>query len=183
MKRLLLVLVCLTLSVPAFTQNADEPPSRDDIILYLRTMHSHDLMRRTMEVQAENMRQLFRETLQRDKGEVPADFDTTFKTAMADLIKGMPSDQIVEAMIPTYQKHFTKGDIEAMNAFYSSPVGQKVLQELPAVMQEGSQEAMPILSKYMADWMERMKEVFEKKKDAPTPKAAPNTVQPKESSN
>jgi hypothetical protein len=183
MKRLMLAIFCVMSSLIGFAQNPDEPASRDDIILYLRTMRSHDMFQRTMEVQAENMRQLLRDTVQREKGEVPADFDTSFKTAMADLIKGMPSDQIVEAMIPAYQKHFTKGDIEAMNAFYSSPVGQKVLQELPAVMQEGSQAAMPIMSKYIADWMERIKEVFEKKKDAPGPKTAPTTVQPKDRSN
>ncbi len=39
-----------------------------------------------------------------------------------------------------------------MNAFYSSPVGQKVLHELPAVMQEGNQAAMPIMSKYLGEW-------------------------------
>jgi hypothetical protein len=183
MKRLLLALVCLALTVPVFAQNADEAPSRDDIILYLRTMRSHDLLQKTMQVQAGSMRQLFRDTLQRDKGEIPADFDSTYKAAMDDLIKGMPADQIVDAMIPAYQKHFTKGDIEAMNAFYSSPVGQKVLQELPAVMQEGSEAAMPILSKYLAEWKERMKDIFEKKKEAATPKAAPSTSQPKDSNN
>ncbi len=73
-----------------------------------------------------------------------------FKKTMDELIRGMPVDEITEAMIPAYQKHFTKADIEAMNAFYSSPVGQKVLQELPAVMQEGAQAAMPIMSKYLS---------------------------------
>src|SRR5579863_8438472 len=84
---------------------------------------------------------------------------------MADLIKGMPSDQIVDAMTPTYQKHFTKGDIDAMNAFYSSPVGQKVLAELPSVLQEGNQAAMPILSKYLIDWKDRMQHEFEQTKE------------------
>jgi hypothetical protein len=59
-------------------------------------------------------------------------------------------------MIPAYQNHFTRGDIQAMNAFYSSPVGQKVLEQLPAVMQEGMQAAMPIMSKYVTEWKERM---------------------------
>jgi hypothetical protein len=61
-------------------------------------------------------------------------------------------------MIPSYQKHFTRGDIQAMNAFYSSPVGQKVLQELPDVTQEGMQAALPIISKYLSDWKERMEQ-------------------------
>jgi hypothetical protein len=178
MKRPWLIIICVGFAMSAFAQHGEDAASRDDVIRYLRTMRSHDMLQRTMQVQAETMRQLFRNMAQTDKGEVPTDFDTKFKAAMDDLIKGMPSDQIVEAMIPAYQKHFTGGDIEAMNAFYASPVGQKVLQELPAVLQEGNQAAMPILSKYLADWKERMKDQFDKEKGSRTPEVKPITVQP-----
>ena len=90
------------------------------------------------------------------------------RKAMDDLIKGVPIDEVTQAMIPSYQKHFTKSDIEAMNAFYSSPVGQKVLQQLPVVMQEGSQAAMPIISRYITDWKDRMQQdLKEMEKDSP----------------
>jgi len=178
MKRLLIVLACLlfTISGSGFAQSGDEPASKDDVILYLRTMHSHDMLRQVMEVQSQNMQQLFRDQLLKGKGIVPPEFDAHFKKAMDDLIKGMPIDEITQAMIPSYQQHFTKSDIAAMNAFYSSPVGQKVLQQLPTVMQEGSQAAMPIVSKYMGEWKDRMEqEMKEMEKDSPkTPdKVAP----------
>jgi hypothetical protein len=161
MKIFWIAVLCLAVSVPALAQTAgSEPPSRDDIILYLRTMRSHDMLQRTMEVQAQSMRQLIHDMIQEEKGSIPADFDSHFKKAMDDLIKGMPSDQIVQAMIPAYQNHFTKSDIEAMNAFYSSPVGQKVLEQLPAVLQESNQAAMPILSKYLGEWKNRMEQEF-----------------------
>jgi hypothetical protein len=111
-----------------------------------------------MQVQAQTMRQLFHDMVLNEKGEVPPDFDAHFKKAMDDLIKGMPADEIIQAMIPAYQNHFSKSDIEAMNAFYSSPVGQKVLEQLPAVLQEGNQAAMPILSKYLNDWKGRLEQ-------------------------
>lgn len=167
MKRVVIALACLALSLPCLAQHADDPASKDDVILYLRTMHSHDLLQKMMEAQAQSMQQLFHDMILKDRGKLPPDFDAHFKVAMADLIKNMPSDQVVEAMIPTYQKHFTHGDIEAMNAFYSSPVGQKVLQELPAVMQDGNQVALPIMSKYLGEWQERMKNEFEDMKPAP----------------
>jgi hypothetical protein len=91
---------------------------------------SHDMMQRMMEVQGQSMGNLFRDMVTREKGNVPSEFDAEFKKAMDELIKGMPVDQIMEAMIPAYQKHFTKSDIAAMNAFYASPLGQKVLEEL-----------------------------------------------------
>jgi uncharacterized protein len=168
MKRLLIALACLALCAPCLAQNADEPASRDDVILYLRTMRSHDMFQRTMEVQSQTIQQLFHDQLLKDKGTLPPDYDTHMKKAMDDLVKNMPVDDMVQAMIPSYQKHFTKADIEAMNAFYSSPVGQKVLQELPAVMQEGSQAAMPIMSKYLSEWKDRMeKEMKELENSAP----------------
>lgn len=179
MKRLLIALACLALavsgSVCSFAQSADEAASKDDVILYLRTMHSHDMFQRIMEVQCQNMQQLFRDQLLKEKGSVPPEFDSRFKKAMDDLIKGMPIDEITQAMIPAYQAHFTKSDIEAMNTFYSSPVGQKVLQELPVVMQEGSKAAMPIISSYITEWKTRMdKEVKDlEKNDSKTPAAAP----------
>ncbi|HME34005.1 MAG TPA: DUF2059 domain-containing protein [Candidatus Sulfotelmatobacter sp.] len=162
MKRLLIALACLAFSfsgsVSVLAQAADEPASKDDVILYLRTMRSHDMFQQIMEVQSQNMQQLFRDQTLKERGSVPPEFDAHFKKAMDDMIKGMPVDEITQAMIPAYQKHFTKGDINAMNAFYSSPVGQKVLQELPVVMREGSQAAMPILSKYLDEWKGRMQQ-------------------------
>jgi hypothetical protein len=167
-KRLLIALACIAFCVPGLAQTADEPASKDDIILYLRTMHSHDMLQRVMEVQSQNMQQLFRDQLLKEKGSVPPEFDAHFKKAMDDLIKSMPIDEITQAMIPAYRQHFTKSDIEAMNAFYASPVGLKVLQHLPVVMQEGSQAAMPIMSKYLSEWKDRMEQdMKEMEKDSP----------------
>jgi len=161
MRFLWIAAICLACSALAFAQtDGSEPASRDDVILYLRTMRSHDLMRKTLEVQSKSMQQMFHDQFLKDQGKVPADFQAHFNKAMDDLIKGMPVDDLTQAMIPAYQKHFTKADIEAMNTFYSSPVGQKVLEELPAVMQEGMQAAMPMLSKYFSAWKQRMAQEF-----------------------
>jgi hypothetical protein len=58
-----------------------------------------------------------------------------------------------------------------MNTFYSSSVGQKVLEQLPAVMQEGMQAATPIISKYVSEWQERMQQDL-KKTDSDTAPAS-----------
>jgi uncharacterized protein len=161
MKHLLIAIVCVISSAVGVAQTGDQPASRDDVILLLQTMHSHDLMQKVLAAQSSGMRQLLHDQIMQDKGAVPADFETRFTKVMEDLIKGMPVDEITEAMIPSYQKHFTHNDIGAMNAFYSSPVGQKVLGELPAVMQEGMQAAVPVISKYMNEWKDRMQKEME----------------------
>jgi hypothetical protein len=46
-------------------------------------------------------------------------------------------------MIPIYQRHFSKTDVNSMTSFYSSPTGQKFLREMPAVMAESMQAMYP----------------------------------------
>ena len=174
MRLLWIAALCFVLGAPCLAQTADtDPATKDDIILYLQTMHTNDLIQRLMEVQSKGMQQIVHDQLAEGKGGVSADFDTRLKKAMDDLINNIPIDEITEAMIPAYQKHFTHGDIIAMNAFYSSPIGQKALQELPEVSQEGMQAAMPILKKYLTDWQSRMQELKQQKNPTPSEKSAP----------
>ena len=48
---------------------------------------------------------------------------------------------MLDDMIPVYQKHLTKSDVDEMIKFYSTPTGQKFLREMPAMTAEGM-EAM-----------------------------------------
>ena len=177
MRAFLLTLLCLALAPPCLAQSADtDPATKDDLILFFRTMHSHDMLQKMMEVQSKSMEQLMRAQLEQDSN-VPADFEKRWDKIMSDLLKNMPVDEMTQAMIPAYQKHFTRGDIAAMNAFYASPVGQKVLDELPVVTQEGMQEMMPVLTKYLDQWRERMRKEFEQTGKTPGKTQGNSSVQ------
>jgi hypothetical protein len=54
----------------------------------------------------------------------------------------------LEAM---YLQAFTESELEAMNAFYSSPTGQKVLQRLPELVQQRNQLAMRRLQEHIGE--------------------------------
>jgi hypothetical protein len=43
---------------------------------------------------------------------------------------------LIEKLIPIYDKYYTTEDIRAVNAFYETPTGQKLISTLPQVMQE-----------------------------------------------
>ena len=47
--------------------------------------------------------------------------------------------ELMDQILPVYDKYYTLDDLKALNAFYSSPVGQKVMATLPQVMQESMQ--------------------------------------------
>src|ERR1041384_4908854 len=63
---------------------------------------------------------------------------------MAVMMEDLPLDEMVEAMVPIYQRHLTRSDIEEVIRFYSSPVGQKLLREQPQMIQEGMQAGAQI---------------------------------------
>jgi hypothetical protein len=87
-----LCLASLAFTAPAFAQSAEnEPASRDEVILYLQTMHSHDMMQRMMEAQSRSMQQLMHDQFSQE-GQLPADFDIRMKKWMDDLTKNMPVD-------------------------------------------------------------------------------------------
>src|SRR5690349_5178476 len=59
--------------------------------------------------------------------------------AMAeDIFRDYPMKDVLDSMIPVYQKHLTKVDVANILAFYQTPTGQKMLNEMP----EMSKEAM-----------------------------------------
>lgn len=55
----------------------------------------------------------------------------------AELAKGFSGPQsMMSDVAAVYAKHFTQDDVRAMVAFYESPVGRKMIQAMPAVVQE-----------------------------------------------
>lgn len=63
---------------------------------------------------------------------VPASYWQGFVDANA-------TNQLIGRMVPVYQKHFTAEDIDGLLKFYKSPLGQKVITQMPATMAEGMQ--------------------------------------------
>jgi len=61
--------------------------------------------------------------------QVPETFWTKFQ-------QKMNTRDLIEKIIPLYDKYYTIEDLKAINAFYESPAGQKVLSALPQLMQE-----------------------------------------------
>ena len=49
------------------------------------------------------------------------------------------SKDFVGRLVPIYQKHFTADEVDGMVKFYSSPLGQKVLTEMPLALAEANQ--------------------------------------------
>ncbi|MDE2222154.1 MAG: DUF2059 domain-containing protein [Candidatus Omnitrophica bacterium] len=56
-------------------------------------------------------------------------------------------DEIIERLIPIYDRNFTSEDLKAFIAFYGSPEGQKLIRTIPVLMRQSVQESI----KYMRE--------------------------------
>jgi hypothetical protein len=139
MKRLLSALgmvFVLSWTCIAQTSAADAPATKEDVERYLQVVHSHDTMKH--------------------KDNLPDDYESKMTARMDDMFESMPWDEMIQAMAPVYEKHFTKGDIDSLVSFYSSPTGQKMLREMPSIMTESMQSMTPIMMKYVETVQKRL---------------------------
>ena len=160
MKRVVLVLtLCSLFSLAGYAQQspADQPATKEDVQRYLDAMHTRELMRSTMDAMAKQMRQMTHDQVVKQPN-LPPDFETRMNKMTDGMFKDMPVDELLDAMIPVYQKHLTKGDIDALAAFYSTPTGQKIVKEMPALVAESMQAAQGITQKMIASAMQRVQD-------------------------
>ena len=67
--------------------------------------------------------------LQQAIPDVPASF-------WDDFIAEVKPDEITEMIVPIYSSHFTLQELDELIAFYKTPLGRKVIAEMPAVARE-----------------------------------------------
>ena len=153
-------LLCLSFACSGLAQDtaANAPATKEDVEKYFQLVHSQDMLQKMLDAMAKPMHQMTHDRYLKDKDKLPADFEAKMNKLTDDMLKDMPFDEMMQAMVPAYQKHFTKGDMGALVAFYSSPTGQKLLQEMPAIMGEAMTAMMPIMRQHMDAMSRRLQQ-------------------------
>lgn len=82
-----------------------------------------------MESLAEQMMQQMLASFRAGMTEVPAEYWDSFT-------KKFSASDFLEKIVPLYDKYYSLEDLRAVNEFYSSPAGQRILKTLPQIMQE-----------------------------------------------
>ena len=67
------------------------------------------------------------------------------------LLKAIPTDELLNAMIPVYQKYLTHSDIKTINEFFGTPTGQKLVKNTPAMMADSVQAVQAVAKKHMPE--------------------------------
>jgi uncharacterized protein len=158
MKRLALALVFASFSTCLLAQSVSAPATREEIQKLLAVMDTQAQVRQTMQQVMAQSQVMAHQAMKKRHPEMTAEQLARMDKESAEIAKTYPVDQIIEDMIPVYQKHLTKADVDAMIAFYSSPSGKKILHEMPTIMAETMEAVYPRLQKNMDDILRRLDE-------------------------
>jgi hypothetical protein len=137
MKRLLvpcvLLLVC---SFPAVPQtpvqkpSTEQPPGPSDSERAAKREDIRRLIHLTgaANISADALQKMI-EPLKASYPQVPEDFWNTF-------VHEVHSDELIDLVVPIYDKYYTRDEIQELTRFYQSPIGQKTIKVLPKLSAE-----------------------------------------------
>jgi hypothetical protein len=159
-KLLCAVVLCMCLSGGGVAQQnaADAPASKEDVERYLQVMHSREMVTKIVDAMSKPMHDMIHQQYLKNQDKLPLDFEARMNKRTDEMLKSFPWDDLIDSMVPVYQKHFTKGDIDALVTFYGTTTGQKVLRELPAISAESMQHMMPLLQKSIENTQKGLQE-------------------------
>jgi uncharacterized protein len=125
----------------------DAPATKEDVEKLFAAMHIREQMHSMMETMSRQSRQMAQENLKRRLPEL-TEKDLDRLNQLTDRIwSQMDFDGMIDDMVPVYQRHLTKADVSAMEAFYETPTGQKLLREQPVMTAEAMQAMQPRMEK------------------------------------
>ena len=103
----------------------------------------------------------FRRTLTQERPEIERDYDAMMPTIEDAFTPYYAA--IVDDIATVYANNFTVGEMRAIEVFYRQPVGQKLLEKSPAIMQQVNQAGLDASRKAADDLRTRLTEALRQK--------------------
>jgi hypothetical protein len=140
--------------VAAQQANDDSMPAARELVTVMRTT---DQMKQVLP----RIMQALRPAVIQGRADMEHDFDIV----MPILLEGMSArlGELTDEMAATYSRNFTADEMRQMTAFYRSPVGQKFLEKMPAIMQEGLTQGQAWGQRVAVEMQAQMKEELRKR--------------------
>jgi uncharacterized protein len=175
--------IVLLISTATFAQQStpapgDAPATKEDIQKLFEVMQIHQQMHQVMDAMMKQQSAMIHETLKQRYPQTSAERIARADQMIAETMKDMPMDAMLDDMIPIYQRYFSKTDIDAMSTFYASPTGQKMMREMPALTSEAMQASSARMQKQMDTIRQKAEQIV--KEDQEKPKSAPATLTPQQ---
>ncbi len=149
MKKLLLLLFAAVACVYSFGQShstpaqnpvaAGEKPTREQVLKLLELLQVRDSMQITLDAMKEQVKATAEQGLREKIPNPTADQLKSVNLIVESVFKDLALDDLLQDVVPVYQRHLTRSDVQAIINFYSSPAGKKILREQPAMIRESMQ--------------------------------------------
>ena len=156
---IILLVVAVTAAQQAAPSTGDAPASKEDVQKLFEVMRIHQQMQQVMDAMIKQQTAMVHETLKKRYPQTSAEKIAQADRLIDETMKDMPMDTMLDDMIPIYQRHFSKTDVEAMSTFYASPTGQKMMQEMPALTAESMQASYARMQKQLDKIMQRTEQI------------------------
>lgn len=134
---------------PAGDALPPDAPTRDQVMTLLDQLQARRTMEAAMNQMKDMMKQSAEESFRRQHPNATAKDLKTLRGVIDDAVGVISLDEMINAVIPIYQRHLTKADLEELIRFYGSPVGQKMIREQPQILQESMQAGAEVAKKHM----------------------------------
>jgi len=147
------VVATLSLASAAMAQTADPAPSPaalEQARHLMQTMHIDRMMDGAMGAMKSSLTEVMSRQLPADQRQNAVILQDAIWEEMRPVIAKM-----MESVPALYASNFTERELAEMDRFYSSPVGQSVLEKMPRLMQDMMQKTMPVMMADMPDMMGR----------------------------
>ena len=160
---------------PGFAQTQIDAATRQDVEDLMQLTGAHDRMALIYSAMTSQFASGFADRYrQQHPNANPAEVQkaaTDVAEQMQQMLKAIPTDEVLDAMIPVYQKYLTHSDIKAIIEFDRSPTGQKLLKNTNAMMIEAMQAAHSVLNKHIPEIQAQIEK-------APAGESQPTPAQP-----
>lgn len=168
MKCWLAAVLCVALLpvTAAFAQQAGDPATKEDVQKFFDLTDSRKqfdalMSAFTKQIQAQNQ-SLLRKQSENLTPKQAAQLNAFVNNSVQNVLQNMPYEEMMQAIMPAYQHHFTHGEMQELIRFNASPLGKKLRSQMPAIMTESMQALMPIMQRRteasMADLRARTEE-------------------------
>jgi hypothetical protein len=166
----LFLLFSFGLGAYAQQPGSGDRPSREQILKLMEVLHSRDQVTKLMDVMRSQTGAVVHEALKKQNLKLSdtqmADVEKALRAHFDARFTKMPLDQMLNAMVPVYEKHLTKSEVNAMAQFYLSPAGQSFLNKMPVIASESMQAMQPVVLKWSAEMQQdlqvQLRQVVEK---------------------
>lgn len=152
------ILGCGTQSSTNSTNQASSggPATREQILKLFDAIELKKQMSSMTKTMRQNMQQMRQSAMRGITPTQAAEFEKLDNELYDKMLDADALNKMVELIIPVYQRHFSGSDVDGLTSFYSTALGQKLLHEQPAILEEYMPKVMSNLQQRIPALMEEM---------------------------